>query len=90
MGFHSNLAYAESLPTGTHFGRPRCFALAWQSGRDGAASGRSIWPDALSDLRQRGLNTERRQAWNAGRRHRTYEYCLPFMAGQSEELRHTR
>ena len=45
---------------------------------------------ALSDLRQRGLNTERRQAWNAGRRHRTYEYCLPFMAGQSEELRHTR
>jgi hypothetical protein len=33
-GLRSNLAYAESLPTGTHFGRPRCFTLAWQSGRD--------------------------------------------------------
>jgi hypothetical protein len=54
----------------------------------------SEWPLDLAGraqrLRQRGLNTERRQAWNAGRRHRTYEYCLPFMAGQSEELRHTR
>lgn len=39
MGFHSNLAYAESPPTGTHVGRPRCFALAWQSGRDAKAGG---------------------------------------------------